>query len=42
MKLLEKNVNIVMTFLKAEGFSPSVVSLHRLCYQALSDYLSVH
>ena len=39
MEQFVKNVTTVMDFLKANGFSPSVISLHRLCYQELKDYL---
>lgn len=40
MKQFETSINTVMSFLKEEKFSPSVVSLHRLCYQAIATYLS--
>lgn len=40
MKQFETSINTVMFFLKEEKFSPSVVSLHRLCYQAIATYLS--
>jgi integrase len=39
MEQYETNVATVMNFLKANDFSPSVISLHRLCYQELKDYL---
>jgi integrase len=39
MEQYETNVATVMIFLKANDFSPSVISLHRLCYQELKDYL---
>lgn len=39
MEQYKTNVAIVMKFLKANDFSPSVNSLHRLCYQELKDYL---
>ena len=39
MEQYETNVANVMNFLKANAFSPSVISLHRLCYQKLKDYL---
>ena len=40
MKQFETSVNTVMSFLKEEHFSASVISLHRLCYQAIGEYLS--
>lgn len=39
MEQYETNVATVMAFLKTNDFSPSVISLHRLCYQELKDYL---
>ena len=29
-----------MEFLKSEGFSPSVISAHRLCYKELVEFFS--
>lgn len=40
MKQFKENVTTIMMFLKAEGFSPSVTSLHRLCYKELLEYLN--
>ena len=40
MKQFETSVNTVMSFLKEENFSASVISLHRLCYQSIGEYLS--
>ena len=39
MKQFETNVATVMTFLQNEGYSPSVISSHRLCYNGLRDFL---
>ena len=39
MEQYETNVATVMDFLKDNDFSPSVISLHKLCYQELKDYL---
>lgn len=39
MEQYETNVVTVMNFLKTNDFSPSVISLHRLCFQELKDYL---
>jgi len=39
MEQYETNVATVMNFLKVNNFSPSVINLHRLCYQELKDYL---
>lgn len=39
MEQYKTNVSIVMDLLKANDFSPSVISLHRSCYQELKDYL---
>lgn len=41
MKQFETNVAIIMKYLRSEGFSPSVLSAHRLCYQELLEYLTV-
>lgn len=40
MEQFETSVSTVMSFLKEENFSASVISLHRLCYQDISEYLS--
>ncbi len=40
MEQFETSVSTVMIFLKEENFSASVISQHRLCYQALSGYLT--
>ena len=40
MNQFEENVVTIMMYLKSEGFSPSVTSLHRLCYKELQDYLT--
>lgn len=40
MKQLETSVGTVMEFLKSEGFSPSVISAHRLCYKELVEFFS--
>ena len=29
------NVNLIMDFLKANGYSASVISAHRICYKEL-------
>lgn len=43
MKRFETSVSTVMTFLKEEQFSASVISQHRLCYREISEYLlSIH
>lgn len=39
MKQFDKNVQTVMDFLKEEKYSPSVISLHRLCYKEFRHYL---
>lgn len=39
MKQLNSNIATVMEYLKAEGFSPSVISEHRLCYKELYTFL---
>ena len=39
MEQYETNVATVMDFLKDNDFSPSVISLHKLCYQELKGYL---
>ncbi len=39
MEQYERNITIVMDFLKRNNFSLSVISLHRTCYQELKDYL---
>ena len=36
----KQNVPIVMAFLKTNGFSHSVISLHKCCYEDLRRYLS--
>lgn len=41
MEQLKSNVAIVMEFLKAERFSASVISLHKICYQELKDFLLI-
>lgn len=40
MEQFETCVSTMMSFLKEENFSASVISLHRLCYQAIATYLS--
>ena len=40
MEQFETSVSTVMSFLKEENFSASVISLHRICYQAIATYLS--
>lgn len=40
MEQFETSVSTVMSFLKEENFSASVICQHRLCYQAVSEYLS--
>ena len=40
MKQLEANVAAVMKYLKDEGFSHSVISEHRLCYEELFTFLT--
>lgn len=42
MKQFEISASEVMSFLKEEDFSASVVSLHRLCYQDMSEYLAAN
>ena len=39
MEQYKTNVATVMAFLKSEGFSPSTISLHKLCYQDLEEFL---
>ena len=39
MKQFETNVSTVMTYLRDEKYSPSVISSHRLCYNGLKDHL---
>lgn len=39
MKQFELNVTIVMKYLEAESFSPSVISAHRSCYKELYTFL---
>lgn len=39
MKQFNKNVQIVMEFLKEEKHSPSVISLYWLCYKDYRYYL---
>lgn len=34
------NVNLIMGFLKANGYSASVISAHRICYKELQGYLA--
>ena len=34
------NVNLIMDFLKANGYSASVISAHRICYKELQGYLA--
>ena len=41
MKQFESNVATIMKYLRSEGFSPSVLSAHRLCYQELLGYLTI-
>ena len=41
MKQFETNVATIMRYLRAEDFSPSVLSAHKLCYQELLEYLTV-
>lgn len=40
MKQFEANVAVVMKYLSEEGFSSSVISEHRLCYQELYTFLT--
>jgi len=42
MKQLEKSISKVMSILKDEQYSPSVISLHRLCYQEITEYILVN
>lgn len=39
MERYDNNVTIVLEFLTVENFSRSVISMHRLCYKGLRDYL---
>ncbi len=39
MEQYDKNVQIIMDFLKEEKYSPSVTSLHRICYKDFRNYL---
>lgn len=39
MKQFEANVTTIMKFLEAEKFSPSVISVHRLCFNELHFFL---
>ena len=39
MEQYKSNVAAVMEYLKDEGFSASTISLHKLCYQELEDFL---
>lgn len=39
MELYEKNVTIIMNFLKANNYSASVISQHKICYRELKKYL---
>ncbi len=34
------HVNLVMEFLKTNGYSASVISAHRICYKELRRYLA--
>ena len=42
MEQYDKNVAIIMEFLKTENYSPSVLSVHRLCYTEFRNYLLSH
>ena len=39
MNQYENNVTVIMEFLKAENFSASVISMHRICYRELQEVL---
>ena len=39
MEQYKSNVATVMKYLKDEGFSASTISLHKLCYQGLEEFL---
>ena len=39
MEQYKSNVAAVMGYLKTEGFSASTISLHKLCYQGLEEFL---
>lgn len=39
MEQYKSNVAAVMGYLKDEGFSASTISLHKLCYQGLEEFL---
>lgn len=40
MEQYKSNVTVVMEFLKSRGFSPSVISQHKRCYQELEVFLA--
>lgn len=40
MEQYKSNVAVVMDYLKDECFSASVISLHKLCYQGVEDFLA--
>ena len=40
LEQFETSVSTVMSFLKEENFSASVISQHRLCYQSIAMYLA--
>lgn len=39
MEQYDRNVKVVMDFLKVKNYSASVISLHRLCYREFKGYL---
>lgn len=39
MKHYDNNVSIVMEFLKSDGYSASVISMHRICYSEFRNHL---
>ncbi|KJR44271.1 Mobile element protein [Desulfosporosinus sp. I2] len=39
MEQYDRNIKVVMDFLKAKNYSASVISLHRLCYREFKEYL---
>ncbi|MCR5338157.1 MAG: tyrosine-type recombinase/integrase [Lachnospiraceae bacterium] len=39
MEQFKSNVAAIMKYLKAKGYSASTISLHKLCYQGLKDFL---
>ena len=41
MEHYRSNVSSVMRFLRTEGFSASMISLHKLCYQELEAFLRI-